>query len=127
MDETDPTVAVHDYKISTEEDGFFYHMGEWIDLNNDGRKDFITARSNAKAGEGQLVWFEHPEEGLTGEWIEHIVCTGCADVGITILDDESPYKGEIVVLAAQFFDEMISFTRIEKKTGEMTYRVIVDD
>lgn len=55
------------------------------------------------------------------------MCTGCADVGITILDDESPYKGEIVVLAAQFFDEMISFTRIEKKTGEMTYRVIVDD
>lgn len=39
-------------------------MGYWVDLNGDGRKDFITARSNAKAGQGELVWFEHPEGGL---------------------------------------------------------------
>ena len=39
-------------------------MGEWIDLNGDGRKDFLTARSNAKVNGGELVWFEHPASGL---------------------------------------------------------------
>ena len=57
-------------------------MGTWIDLNGDGRKDFITARSNAKAGGGELVWFEHPAGGLTDAvWIEHVVASG-PDVGI---------------------------------------------
>lgn len=39
-------------------------MGQWVDLNGDGRLDFITARSNAKANQGELVWLEHPEGGL---------------------------------------------------------------
>lgn len=57
-------------------------MGEWVDLNGDGRKDFLTARSNAKAGGGQLVWFEHPAEGLTSAtWTEHVISEG-PDVGI---------------------------------------------
>ncbi len=60
MDQYDITKSTSVTKISTEPRGYFYHMGVWIDLNGDGRKDFITARSNAKAGGGQLVWFEHP-------------------------------------------------------------------
>jgi hypothetical protein len=57
-------------------------MGEWVDMNGDGRKDFLTARSNAKANQGELVWFEHPSEGLTSAtWTEHIVTKG-PDVGI---------------------------------------------
>jgi len=57
-------------------------MGEWVDMNNDGRLDFVTARSNAKAGGGELVWFEHPAEGLTdATWTEHVVTSG-PDVGI---------------------------------------------
>ena len=58
MDDTDVTKAVNTVKISPDKNNYFYHMGQWIDLNNDGRLDFITARSNAKAGEGELVWFE---------------------------------------------------------------------
>ena len=100
MDETDIETADTSYHISTEENGFFYHMGEWVDLNNDGRKDFITARSNAKAGEGQLVWFEHPEEGLGGTWTEHVVCTGCADVGIDVVTDGNWFTGDYVIFAA---------------------------
>ena len=43
---------------------WFYHMGYWVDLNQDGRKDFVTARSTGQAGEGELLWLEHPEGGL---------------------------------------------------------------
>ena len=57
-------------------------MGKWVDMNGDGRKDFLTARSNAKPGCGELVWFEHPAEGLTKTpWIEHVVTSG-PDIGI---------------------------------------------
>ena len=57
-------------------------MGKWVDMNGDGRKDFLTARSNAKPGGGELVWFEHPAEGLTKTpWIEHVVTSG-PDIGI---------------------------------------------
>jgi len=73
-------------------------MGEWIDLNGDGRKDFLTARSNAKAGEGELVWFEHPEDGLnTTPWTEHVVTKG-PDVGIEV-DVLPDFKNEVVVFA----------------------------
>lgn len=81
MDPSNVTLTTAVTKISTEPKGYFYHMGYWVDLNGDGRKDFITARSNAKAGGGQLVWFEHPAEGISGKWTEHIVCSG-PDVGI---------------------------------------------
>jgi len=82
MDATDITKTTGTFKISAKNNGYFYHMGEWVDLNGDGRKDFITARSNAKAGGGQLVWFEQPAAGLTtATWTEHVICEG-PDVGI---------------------------------------------
>jgi hypothetical protein len=84
MDSTDVTKAVDTFKISPEKPGYFYHMGEWIDLNGDGRKDFLTARSNAKKGGGELVWFEHPSTGLTNtSWTEHVVSSG-PDVSINV-------------------------------------------
>jgi len=75
-------------------------MGEWIDMNGDGRKDFITARSNANAGEGELVWFEHPEEGLAATpWTEHIVTTG-PDVGVSFHTwSGREYKDQLIVFA----------------------------
>ncbi len=104
MDANDITLTTGTHKISPKKDGYFYHMGEWVDMNGDGRKDFITARSNAKAGDGELVWFEHPAEGLTSStWTEHIVSKG-PDVGIQVVQVPQ-YKNEIVVFAAQFFDE----------------------
>lgn len=50
MDASDITLATGTFEISPKKSGYFYHMGEWIDMNGDGRKDFVTARSNAKAG-----------------------------------------------------------------------------
>jgi hypothetical protein len=44
---TDFTKKTGQYKISQEKSGFFYHTGAWIDVNNDGRLDFVTSRSDA--------------------------------------------------------------------------------
>jgi len=126
MDDTDLTKTEFVVKISEELDGYFYHMGEWLDLNGDGRLDFLTARSNAAPGGGQLVWFEHPEEGLTGAtWKEHVVTAG-PDVGIQVIQD-SPYRHEVVVFAAEFFNENVSFYRVSTKDGSLIESRMLDD
>lgn len=96
-------------------------------MNGDGRKDFITARSNAKAGEGELLWLEHPVEGLdsTEPWTEHVL-GNIADVSIEVVE-MSQYKGEVVVFAAQFFDEAISMHRVSKKDGSLIQSKTIDD
>jgi len=125
MDETDITKTKSTTKISAKKNGYFYHMGEWVDMNNDGRLDFLTARSNAKAGGGQLVWFEHPAEGLTSAvWAEHVVTEG-PDVGIQVVHVPQ-YKNEVVVFAAEFFNEKVSFYRVSTKTGELVDSRVID-
>lgn len=100
-------------------------MGEWLDLNGDGRKDFLTARSNAKAGGGELVWFEHPAEGLTdATWTEHVVASG-PDVGIQVIYD-GPYRNEVIVFAAEFFNEQVSFYRVSTKDGSLVDSRVID-
>ena len=47
MDPTDLTKTIETVKITAVKKDYFYHMGYWVDLNGDGRMDFITARSNA--------------------------------------------------------------------------------
>merc|ERR1712087_491185 len=127
MDETDVTSVKETVKISPDLDGFFYHMGTWIDLNGDGRKDFLTARSNAKAGEGELVWFEHPAEGLAATpWNEHVVTKG-PDVGIEVEVDTSFYRDEVVVFAAQFFDQKVGLYRVSTKDGSLVASRTIDD
>ena len=100
MDSEDLTKTVETVSITAPKADYFYHMGYWVDLNGDGRKDFITARSNAVAGQGELLWLEHPESGLdsTDPWTEHVL-GNIADVSIEV-QELSEYKGEIVVFAA---------------------------
>jgi len=101
-------------------------MGFWVDLNGDGRKDFLTARSNAKAGEGELLWLEHPEGGFkTENWTEHVL-NNMADVGLDMVE-MSHYKNEIVVFAAQFFDEAVSVHRISTVDGSLVSSRMIDD
>lgn len=101
-------------------------MGFWVDLNGDGRKDFLTARSNAKAGQGELLWLEHPEGGFASEnWTEHVL-NNMADVCIDMVT-LSQYEDEIVVFSAQFFDEAVSVHRISTKDGSLVSSRMIDD
>jgi hypothetical protein len=127
VDNDDVTVVNEVKTMTHNEGGYFYHMGYWVDLNGDGRKDFITALSNANADDGQLVWFEHPEDWATREtyWTMHNVASG-PDVGIMI-DYEHAAEDCIIIFAAEFFAERVSFHEISIKTGELVRSRIIDE
>ena len=126
MDDEGLTTVNEKVMISPKKKGFFYHMGYWVDMNGDGRKDFITARSNAKAGDGELVWFEHPEGGLdVSPWEEHVVTEG-PDVGIEVYEMPG-YRNELIVFAAEFFDENLSVYRVSLKDGTLIESRVIDD
>ena len=98
-------------------------MGMWVDINNDGRLDYVTARTNAKAGKGELLWLEHPETGLqTLPWTEHII-TASPDV----MFDMAPYGKGWVVFAAAFFDKKLMAYEVEKGTGNLLQTKVIDD
>jgi hypothetical protein len=123
----DFTQARECYTITDNTDGYFYHMGEWIDMNGDGLLDFVTAKSNAKAGGGRLVWYEHPAGQMskdTPQWTEHLIVNG-PDVGITI--DRETYKPDLLVYAAQFFDESVNMYRVTTTGGEVVQQRVIDD
>ena len=129
MDSEDLTTVVETVEIteSSSSNDYFYHMGFWVDLNGDGRKDLITARSNAVAGEGELLWLEHPEAGLdSGEpWTQHVLCN-CADVGIEVVTLPE-YEDEVVVYSAHFFDEAIRMMRVSTVDGSLVQTKTIDD
>ena len=82
-------------------------------MNMDGRKDFLTAKSNAQAGGGYMVWFEHPEGGLdTFPWTEHVVTAG-PDIWIDVIDNWG--STEILVFAAEFFNELLTMYIVSKE------------
>jgi len=121
----DITNATECYTMTSNTEGYFYHMGEWIDMNGDGRKDFVTAKSNAKAGGGRLVWYEHPEKGLREmPWKEHIIVNG-PDIGITI--DQTTYKDDILVYATQFFDQSVNMYRVNKFGKGLVQQRVIDN
>jgi len=126
IDDDDITKVNSHHTITHNKDGYFYHMGEWIDMNKDGRKDFVTAKSNAKEDGGRLVWYEQPEGGLsaTDEWVEHVVTEG-PDVGILI--DQDSYNDSIIVYAAEFFTERVGAYRVSTKDGTLMDSKVIDD
>lgn len=70
------------------------------------------------------MWFEHPEEGLEGTWTEHVVTAG-PDIGIEVIED-GPYRHEIVVFAAQFFDGKVAMYRVSTTDGTLVDSRIID-
>lgn len=75
LDPTDLTKKKKIHRISAAKPGYVYHTGGWVDVNNDGYIDYVTPRSNGKAGQGELVWFEQPKTGLLSDqpWNEYII------------------------------------------------------
>lgn len=113
-------------ELTTLDPGYYYHIGYWVDLNGDGRLDFITARANSEVGGGQLLWLEHPEGGLDSTpWNEHIICSG-PDV-FTEVDYFDQYPGEIVVFAAEFFNENLSLYRVSLNGGTLVDSRVIDN
>ena len=87
--------------------GYFYHVGFWIDLNGDGRKDYLTARSDAKEDGGELVWFEHPVGGFkTTPWNEHLLTKG-PDAIFKAVQNIKGYESSIIIFAAEFFNKRV--------------------
>ena len=124
----DMTKTLGTYKMTPDKEGYFYNMGQWVDLNGDGLLDYITARSNGKAGEGELVWFERPSGsfGLDGkEWTEHLITMG-PDTAFEI-DRLDAYPHEIIVWAAQSADNKLSLYRVSTKTGFLVDSRVIDD
>merc|ERR1719183_1945266 len=128
IDNEDITKVTGTYTMAHNKDGYFYHMGSWVDMNKDGRKDFVTAKTNSKVDGGSLVWYEHPEGGLSADmaqWTEHVITTPGPDVGILV--DETTFTDSIVVYAAQFFNEKFGVYRVSKKDGTLMDSYIIDD
>ena len=51
--------------------GFYYNEAFFVDLDNDGLKDCIGARTNKPVGStSELIWLKHPEGDWKQEWEE---------------------------------------------------------
>jgi hypothetical protein len=107
-------------KITQDKAGWFYHRAEWVDMNEDGRLDLITAR--AKVGffgkpKGEMIWLEQPESPLAQAWKEHPL-ESPGDVHFRTSDLNQ--DGHREVLSAQFFQKNIVFS-------DSSGSVVIDD
>lgn len=94
-------------------------------MNGDGRLDYLTARSNAKANQGELIWLEHPEEGLQKTpWAEHIVTQG-PDV-IFEAHELSQYPDSYIIFSAEFFSHKLQVYQVSKNGGKVLNQKLID-
>jgi hypothetical protein len=108
--------------LTTPKKGWFYHRAEWLDMNNDGRLDIVTARANKPifgASEGELVVLTQPADARRGQWYETVLAKG-PDVHFRIHDFDKDGKSEIV--ATQFFSKKL--TLFWNEGTELQSRVI---
>jgi len=52
-----------EYKVSVDEEGYFYHMGILRDVDGDGLLDILTAKTNFPffgTASPKMVWFKNP-------------------------------------------------------------------
>uniref|UniRef100_A0A7S4NQU5 VCBS repeat-containing protein n=1 Tax=Paramoeba aestuarina TaxID=180227 RepID=A0A7S4NQU5_9EUKA len=105
------TLYSKNISLVEQENGWFYHMVEWRDVNLDGRMDIISARakSDLVSGtfQGELIWLEQPKSNpLGGAWEMEVLAQG-PDVLFAIADFD---KGDNIfqLYAAQFFSSSLS-------------------
>jgi hypothetical protein len=101
-------------------------MGRWADMNGDGRLDLITARADSKKNGGELIWLEHPEEGLEKTpWTEHLITKG-PDVMFELVSNHPSYPDSHIVFASEFFNLQLNMYEISKKTGALVNSRSID-
>nr|XP_032829863.1 uncharacterized protein LOC116953613 isoform X1 [Petromyzon marinus] len=94
---------------------WFYHRVEWVDMDNDGLKDALTARaqSTGPTGNGQLIWFKNP--GLMGGqvqefWKENILHAG-PDVYFRAVRLPLPNGGtKMAIVSTVFWGQQLTVT-----------------
>lgn len=115
QDGSDITKTKKTCRITPELPGIWYHTGHWIDMNGDGLKDLLIARTNSEVDGGELMWFEQPASGALDdiEWTPHLITTG-PDVYTSV---EDLGGNEILVWAAIFFSEEVGVYKISTASG----------
>jgi len=96
-----------EYKISTDEIGYFYHLGAWYDVDRDGLLDVVSAKTDFPfigPGDGKLVWFKNPG-AFTFPWKETLLVRG-PDVFFRIFDLD--YDGRDEIVASIFVNKKLS-------------------
>lgn len=115
------------YQLTQPKSGFFYHVGQWLDMNGDGRLDYVTARTNAGANQGQLLWLEHPAEGLQKTpWTEHVVASPGPEVQFEIHEFPHDYPNSYIVFSAEFFSHKLQVYEISKNGGQVLNSKLID-
>ena len=128
QDKSDMTKTTKTIKLARDIPSYWYHKGHWIDMNGNGRKDLLIARTNYREGGGRLVWLENPgDKALSDEkpWKEHIICEG-PDVE-TSVDYLPQYPNEIIVWAPMAKDKKLGFYRVSTITGKLVSSRILED
>lgn len=75
----------------------------------------MTARTDASANSGELLWLEHPQGGVgQTPWQEHVIGKG-PDVVIEQVEAKG-YEDYIVLYCAEFFSKTLSVITVHKKT-----------
>ena len=85
----------------------------------------MTARSNAQAGMGELVWYQHPVDGLlTTPWPETIITKG-PDVMFDLANIKG-HDNSLIVFASEFFNHKLTVYEINKGDGKLLRSRIID-
>ncbi len=85
----------------------------------------MTARSNAQAGMGEIVWYKQPVDGLlTTPWPETIITKG-PDVWIELANIKG-HDNSLIVFAAEFFNHKLAVYEINKGDGKLLRSRIID-
>jgi len=64
---------------------YMFASGLWKKVDNNGRTDFMTCRSQIEAGMlkvSQLVWLDHPTGGMTGNWAVNVLKDSACDTNM---------------------------------------------
>lgn len=102
----DMTKVVGTHKITPSHGKKVYTEGHWVDLNGDGLLDYITTRYDAFDYQGELLWYEHPQDssGLYGkEWTEHLITYG--PLHLKEIHTLEAYPNEIIVWGTHSDDD----------------------
>jgi len=114
IDMQDPeNPVVHNLTPFASDKKWFYHRVLWMDMNNDGHMDAITARAYGAgdhADEAQLLWLENPGfDHPSANWQEHIIHEDTIEVSFNIHQLQLP-NGQMtpVIVGSGFWSKELT-------------------